>query len=352
MEKILQLRIIDIIPETTEAYSFVLEDIEGNDIHYKAGQFLTLIFIINNREVRRSYSISSTPGVNEKLQISVKRVHNGEISRHLIDHYSVGDIVEAIAPSGMFVLNEGSYENKDVILLAAGSGITPVISVIKELLYKRSANSVVLMYQNRSVQTTIFRSEIEKIATDFSTKFHWLDFRSSDQEDAFYRRLNNEKLEMLIPGYIKYDPAKTSFFVCGPESFMRMCQFTVTLMGFNSKQIRKEHFVIDKPPAPPLIINPQPAKVTILQQHISFETMYPKTILQSALDQYIALPYSCKGGRCSTCVATCVSGEVIMSMNDVLTEKDMKAGLILTCVGYAVTDIVLEYSTDAAGKGN
>ncbi|MBN8786976.1 MAG: hypothetical protein J0I84_07790, partial [Terrimonas sp.] len=98
MEKILQLRIIDIIPETTEAYSFVLEDIEGNDIHYKAGQFLTLIFIINNREVRRSYSISSTPGVNEKLQISVKRVHNGEISRHLIDHYSVGDIVEAIAP--------------------------------------------------------------------------------------------------------------------------------------------------------------------------------------------------------------------------------------------------------------
>lgn len=350
MEKILQLRIVDIIPETAEAYSFTLEDIDGNDIHYKAGQFLTLIFIINNREVRRSYSISSTPGVSEKLQISVKRVHNGEISRHFIDHYSIGDIVKALAPSGMFVLNEGSYENKDVILLAAGSGITPVISLIKELLNKRSANAVVLMYQNRSVQTTIFRSEIEKIANEFSTKFHWLDFRSSDQEDVFYGRLNNEKLELLISVYLKHDPEKASFFICGPESFMRMCQFTITLMGFHSKQIRKEHFVIDKPPAPPLIVNPQPAKVTISQQHISFKTMYPKTILQSALDQYIALPYSCKGGRCSTCVAKCISGEVIMSMNDVLTEQDMKAGLILTCVGYAVSDVVLEYDTGAAGK--
>ncbi|MFT3747599.1 MAG: ferredoxin--NADP reductase [Agriterribacter sp.] len=345
MEKILQLRIIDIIPETTEAYSFVLEDIEGNDIYYKAGQFLTLIFIINNREVRRSYSISSTPGVNEKLQISVKRVYNGEISRHLIDHYFVGDIVEALAPSGMFILNEGSYEKENVVLLAAGSGITPVIALIKELLFKRNANAVVLMYQNRSVQTTIFRSEIEKIANEFPIKFRWLDFRSSDQEDVFYRRLNNEKLELLIPGYLRYDPAKTSFFICGPEPFMRMCQFTITLMGFNGKQIRKEHFVIDKPPAPPLIINPQPAKVTILQQHVSFETQYPKTILQSALDQHIALPYSCKGGRCSACVAKCVSGEVIMSKNDVLTEKDMKTGLILTCVGYAVTNIILEYGT-------
>ncbi|MCC6287917.1 MAG: ferredoxin--NADP reductase [Chitinophagaceae bacterium] len=352
MERILQLRIVDIIPETEETFSFVLEEMDGNEIHYKAGQFLTLIFTINNREVRRSYSISSTPGVNEKLQISVKRVHNGEISRHLIDHYTIGDIVEALAPSGMFVLNAGSYKDKDVLLLAAGSGITPIISLIKELLYKRNANAVVLMYQNRSNHSTIFRKEIQKIADDFSTKFSWLDFRSSDQGNIFYKRLNNEKLALLIPRYVKHDPAKASFFICGPESFMRMCQYTITLMGFNSGQIKKEHFVIDKPPAPPLIVNPQPAKVSILQQHITFETMYPKTILQSALDQHIALPYSCKGGRCSTCAAKCVSGEVIMSMNDVLTEKDIEAGLILTCVGYAVTDIMLEYNTDAAGKVN
>lgn len=344
------MRILDIIPETEETYSFVLEDIEGNDINYQAGQFLTLIFYINNREVRRSYSISSAPGLGEKLRISVKRVHNGEISRHLMDHYKPGDIVTSLAPSGMFVLQEGNYEDKDVILLAAGSGITPVISLIKTLLYTKNAGSVVLMYQNRSVQNTIFRKEIEEMAAAFPAKFRWLDFRSSDQEDAFYQRLNNEKLEMLIPGCLKHDPARASFFICGPEPFMRMCQFTLILMGFERRQIKKEHFVIDKPPAPPLIVNPKPNKVTVLHQQISFETMYPQTILQSALDQHIALPYSCKGGRCSTCVAKCISGEVIMSMNDVLTEKDMQSGLVLTCVGYAVTDIELEYSIGAAGE--
>lgn len=349
MEQILQLRILSIIPEAEETYSFVLENFEGGDISYKAGQFLTLIFYINNREVRRSYSISSTPGLNERLQISVKRIHNGEISRHLLDHYTVGDILTSVAPSGMFVLDENSYENRDVFLLAAGSGITPVISLIRELLYKRHATSVVLMYQNRSVAHTIFRSAIQDITIEFPDKFRWLDFRSADQEDTFYRRLNNEKLEKLIPLYLRHDPAKVSFFICGPESFMRMCRFTITLMGFNSKQIKKEHFVIDKLPAPPLIINPRLCKVSVLSPHISFETMYPKTILQSALDQQIALPYSCKGGRCSTCVAKCVSGEVIMSMNDVLTEKDLQTGLILTCVAYAVTDIQLEYGSDSDG---
>lgn len=343
MEQILQLRIVDIIPEAEETYSFILEDFDGNDINYKAGQFITLIFYINNREVRRSYSISSTPGVDNRLQISVKRVHNGEISRHLMDHYAVGDILTALAPAGMFILEENNYDNSDVFLLAAGSGITPIISLIKELLYKRNAISVILMYQNRSVEHTIFRSAIQHIAAEFPDKFRWLDFRSADQEDTFYRRLNNEKLEELIPLFLKHNREKASFFICGPESFMRMCKFTITLMGFSSSQIKKEHFVIDKPPAPPLIVNPQSCKVSVLSQYISFQTEYPKTILQSALDQQIALPYSCKGGRCSACIARCVSGEVIMSMNDVLTEKDLQAGLILTCVGYAVTDIELEY---------
>lgn len=350
MEQTLQLRIVDIITETEETYSYVLENFEDNIIHYKAGQFLTLIFYINNREVRRSYSISSAPGVDEKLKITVKRVHNGEISRHLIDHYTTGDILLALAPSGMFILPEDNYEYKDVFLLAAGSGITPVIALIKALLYKKQAGAVVLMYQNRSVQTTIFRKEIEDIAAAFPGKFRWLDFRSADSEDAYYRRLNNEKLEKLIPLYLEHDPAKASFFICGPESFMRMCQFTITLMGFKSEQIKKEHFLIYKPPAPPLIINPRPCTVTIVQQHIAFTSAYPKTILQSALDNRVALPYSCNGGRCSTCVAKCISGEVIMSMNDVLTEKDLQAGYVLTCVGYAVTDIELEYGTDIVGN--
>ena len=345
MEQLLALRIIDIITETEDTFSYVLQDVEGHNINYKAGQFLTLIFDINNREVRRSYSISSTPGVDVPLKITVKRVHNGEISRLLIDYYKAGDMLKAAAPSGMFVLPDGYYNDRDVVLLAAGSGITPVISLIKELLYKRNANAVTLIYQSRSQAQTIFKNEIKKLTIDFPKKFTLVDFRSADHEEYYYRRLNNEKLEHLLPGYIKHNAGNALFFLCGPESFMRMCQFTITLMGFEHTQIKKEHFVIDKAPAPPLIVNPKPCRVSILQQDISFESTYPKSILQSALDNGIALPYSCKGARCSTCVAKCISGEVMMSMNDVLTEKDLKAGYILTCVGYAVTDIELEYGT-------
>lgn len=345
MEQLLRLHILDIIHETEDAYSFVLQNVDGSDIRYKAGQFITLIFYIGNREVRRSYSISSAPGIDKYIQITVKRVHNGEVSRHLMDRYTVGDNLTAIAPAGMFVLDDGSYENQDVILLAAGSGIVPIIALMKELLYKKNAGNVILMYQNRSVHGTIFRDTIQQLAAEFPAKFRWLDFRSTGYEDAFYQRLNNEKLEFLIPQYLKHDHAKASFFICGPKSFMRMCKFTITLMGFDSTQIKQEHFVINKPPAAPLIVNPAPCKVTVSGQHIVFDTMYPKTILQSALDQQIALPYSCKGGRCSTCVARCISGEVIMSMNDVLTEKDLQDGFILTCVGYAVTDVELEYNT-------
>lgn len=349
MEQILQLKIANIIYETEYAYSYVLEELNGYTIDYKAGQFLALIFTINNREVRRSYSISSAPGVDKQLQITVKRVHNGEISRLLMDYYKIGDQLKATAPSGMFVLEEKTYENKDVIMLAAGSGITPIISLIKELLYKKNANAVVLIYQNRSEAETIFGKEIQNLSRQFPGKFTCIDFRSADHEEYYYRRLNNEKLEYLIPGYLKHNRGDANFYICGPESFMRMCQFTITLMGFKKEQIKKEHFVIDKPPAPPLIGNPQPCKVSLLEQNIVFESTYPKTILQSALDNGIALPYSCRGGRCSTCVAKCVSGEVLMTMNDVLTEKDLQSGLILTCVGYAVTDITLEYRKASNG---
>lgn len=339
----LRLGITEIKAETADAVSFVLQPSNGDILPYKAGQFITLVFNQHGREIRRSYSFSSTPGVDKHTSITVKRVHNGEISRRLIDYYKVGDELQAIAPAGMFILPAALRNTQTVFLLAAGSGITPVFSILKQLLFQTNVVKVVLLYQNHSFDSSIFRNELQQLKDNFPGRFVWLDFISVS--GAAHKKITNDYLEVLVGAQLRGEQQNALFYICGPASFMRMCQFTLRLMGFDESQIRKEYFVIDNPPPPPLIQNAVPRQVTVYAGNdiIQYQTTYPATILQSALDNRISLPYSCKGGRCSACAAICKSGEVLMSMNDVLTDEDIARGLVLTCVGYALTDVELFY---------
>ena len=136
------------------------------------------------------------------------------------------------------------------------------------------------------------------------------------------------------------------FYLCGPPSLMRMAQFTLKTMGYEDHLIRKEHFTVEFVPPPPLVMEgiPRQVRIDLYGKHFSFVTKYPKTILQSALDRQIQLPYSCRAGRCSTCMAKCIEGRVKMSINEVLNDEDLKKGLVLTCVGYAETDLHLRFS--------
>jgi ring-1,2-phenylacetyl-CoA epoxidase subunit PaaE len=138
---------------------------------------------------------------------------------------------------------------------------------------------------------------------------------------------------------------ETLFYLCGPPALMRMAQFTLKLMGFADDQIRRENFVVEYIPPPPLITDRDPKQIVIhfhkQTYHITSE--FPTNILQAALNNNIQLPYSCRGGRCSTCVARLMKGNVKMSINDVLTNKDLENGLVLTCVGYPETDIELDF---------
>ncbi|HRP57677.1 iron-sulfur cluster-binding domain-containing protein [Agriterribacter sp.] len=346
ISQVLDFRITKIIPETHEASTFVLEEIGGKKVFYKAGQFITFIFQLNGFEVRRSYSLSSAPGVDKQISITVKRVRNGQVSRYLLDHCRAGDILTALAPSGKFVPDKQITAQSDIFLLAAGSGIIPVYALLRDILHHSPGVSVILVYQNHTERDTIFRKELEQMAIQYAHRFTWLDFVSVPHSPLrSSRRLNNEQLETIISEKVGINRSNAKFFVCGPTAFMRMCQFTILLMGFDEEQIRKEFFVIDEPPPPPLIEDIRPRRVTVHagDQMLTFTIEYPQTILQSALDQSIALPYSCRGGRCSTCVAKCLEGEIKMSVNDVLTQNDLAQGLVLTCVGYAASDIELAF---------
>lgn len=352
MKDFLELTVTEVVPETKEAKSYVLENVDGTPVEYEAGQFLTLVLEYNGHEVRRSYSMGSAPGIDDRLFITVKRKENGEISRHLLEHLKPGDIIRAVAPSGRFTVQTHVSAERHFFFLAAGSGIVPVFSLIKSLLKGEPRSHITLLYQNHDETTIIYHRELQLLEEQYPEQFTRIDLLSHPLlHELPARRLNNGLLEHLVgiheprPFRHKKEKPATLFYTCGPPAFMRMVQFTLRVMGVEEEQMFKEHFTIPVLPPPALVIDPQPKKVQLYHNGKEYEysVTYPTSILQAALDLNIELPYSCKGGRCATCTARCISGEVKMSNNEVLTERDLENGLVLTCVGFAATDLRLEF---------
>lgn len=348
----LDLIVKEIVPETREAKSFVLESVNGGPIAYEPGQFLTLLIEFNGHEVRRSYSMGSTPGIDERMFITVKRKENGEISRHILEHWQIGTSVKAVPPSGRFTIETRPELQRHIFFLTAGSGIVPVFSLLKSVLASEPLTHITMLYQNHDETTIIYHRELQLLEADYPQQFTRIDLLSHPLlHDLPSRRLNNGLLEQLV-GYHEPRPFKhqqnkppTLFYTCGPPAFMRMVQFTLRVMGYDEEQLFREHFTIPVLPPPALVIDPAPRKVELSfnGKAYEFNVSYPTSILQAALDLNIELPYSCKAGRCATCTARCVSGDVKMTNNEVLTDKDLERGLVLTCVGYAATDVKLEF---------
>lgn len=343
----LQWKVTEVIPEARETITYVLEPLDGKPVKYEAGQFLTIIIDHHGHELRRSYSFSSTPGIDNRISITVKRKVNGAISRFIQVVWHPGTVFRTIQPTGMFRIEADALLKRTFFFIAAGSGIVPVFSLLKKVLHFEPRSRVVLIYQNTDEERIIFHNALHQLKETFGGRFIRIDLLSNPKDHMVMpQRLNNSLLEKLItetaiPGEMR----NTFFYTCGPLLFMKMVEFTVRVMGFEGEQIRKENFTIDSIPAPRFTMESVPRAVTVKYAAgtFHFSTTYPASILQSALDHHVSIPYSCRAGRCSSCVARCLSGKVVMSVNDVLTEKDLQEGLVLTCVGYAETDVVLEF---------
>lgn len=339
-------RITAIRQETKDTKTFHLEQTIGAAINYKAGQFLTFIFMEGGHEIRRSYSLGSTPGVDASLFITVKRKPNGSVSRRLLDHYLTGDTLTAIEPAGRFVLDDGNIAKK-YLFVAAGSGITPVFAIIKQLLYLHPQTSILLINQSRDEANIIYSTQLEQLLQQFGERLGIIQLFSQPLSHRYFpQRLNNTFFETIIKKQLTAHPMPDmQFYLCGPAVFMLMAQFTLKLLHCKEDQIHKEQFVIPKPLHSKLLHDTSSKQVTIYYKHQKYqvEVAYPATILEAALKQGIPLPYSCKAGICSTCTATCTNGKILMGANEVLTENDIFKGLILTCTGYAETDVELVY---------
>lgn len=343
-----RFQVAKIIPQPNNNITLEFDDLSGNYPPYLAGQFLTLHFDFGGREVRRSYSFSSSPVVAEPLAITVKRVDNGEISRLLHHRTTVGDVIEVLPAEGLFAYQPEPDKEKILFLFAAGVGITPLFSILKTALVAEQKTKVVLVYSNSSPERTIFLEELEQWQNRYPDRLT-IEWIYSNSKNLLHARLNREYIIRLVN---QHKPMHDNmlFYTCGPVFYMDLCRFTLLGMGFPDSDIRRETFHFPEEEEDDDEREEEEVDTTVYNVLLRFQGQeYPlaiphdKTVLDVGLEQKIKLPYSCKSGMCSTCISQVVEGEVRMDYNEVLTDREVENGRCLICTSHPVEqDTIIE----------
>ncbi len=341
MSSILHLKIVAIQSETPDSKTFILHSDE--QVIYRAGQFLTFLFERNGSELRRSYSLSSSPDADTFLSVTLKRTINGEISAWWIDKAKVGDYVNALHPAGMFTI-EWQNEPRDIFLVAAGSGITPIYSLLKSALVKEPQSRLILIYANSNPTSAIFLQKLQVLQKLHPQRII-IELLFSNNQSLLQARLGTYNLQAIIRAQLRCQLQEAVVYTCGPYYFMLMVQITCLTMGFIKENVRKEIFDITEPVVAKKYFDTVDRTITLLYNNKKniLKVPYKQSILETALQNGIELPYSCKAGKCSTCRCRVLTGKIWMHYNEVLTDADEANGFALTCTGHpASEDVIIE----------
>ncbi|SPA03129.1 putative Flavodoxin reductase (ferredoxin-NADPH reductase); 2Fe-2S iron-sulfur binding domain [Cupriavidus taiwanensis] len=329
-----RLQIAEVVAETDQAHSLVFALPEGlrETFAYRPGQFLTLRVPVDGVPLQRCYSLSSSPGVDGALRVTVKRVQSGRVSNWICDHLGAGDTVEAMPPAGVFT---PTALQGDFLLLAGGSGITPVLSIAKAAL-RHGRGVVTLVYANRDERSIIFREALAELARSHPGRLrviHWLD---SVQGPPTQRQIE----ELVRPW------SMAQCFVCGPGPFMDGAQAALQALGVPRGQLHVERFV-SLPDAPAATA---PASVAVTEAAVCAPAMRgaaltvqldgathevgvapDETVLDALQRAGVAAPNSCRAGLCGACMCQVTQGDVTLGENHVLDRADLEAGWTLAC---------------------
>lgn len=346
------LSIKEIRKETPDCVSVVLDIPENlkDSFKFKQGQSLTMRTTIKGEEVRRTYSICSSPIENE-WRVAIKKVDGGLFSSLANDQLKKGDVLEVMPPVGKFYTELDPANNKNYVAFAAGSGITPVLSLIKTTLATEPDSNFTLVYGNRNRSSIIFFEELEGLKNKFIDRFSLIHILSREKTDASlnFGRINGEKLKELekLVDYSQTD----EFFLCGPEEMIFAAKDFLEAKGIDKKHI---HFELFTSPGQKItksisqktkVDSGAKSNITVKLDGRRFSFDLPlssdTTILDAALQQGADLPYACKGGMCCTCKARLLDGEVMMDVHWGLEEDEVEKGYILTCQSHPKTENVV-----------
>jgi ring-1,2-phenylacetyl-CoA epoxidase subunit PaaE len=347
------LKINDIRQETPTCVSVALEipnELKGV-FAYEAGQYITFKKEIDGEELRRSYSLCSSPIEND-YRVAIKQVHHGRFSTYANKQLKKGDIVEVMTPMGHFTTPLDANSQKHYMAFAAGSGITPILSLIKTILATEEKSTFTLVFGNQNFFSIIFREEIEALKNKYMGRlqvFHVLS-RERMESDLNYGRIGAEKCEQLFSKLIDYN-IMDQFFMCGPEEMIMSVKGFLEQKGIDASKIRFELFTTaggDKAKQAYQEAHKEDlgkvSMVTIKVDDRSMEIPLAfggETILDAALKFGADLPYACKGGVCCTCKAKVIEGTVEMEVNYALEKDEVENGFILTCQAHPTSDKVV-----------
>ena len=332
-----KLSIQKIIKETQDAVSIVF-DVPAQlkeTFSFVAGQYITIKKVLSEKEVRRAYSICASPNANE-LKVAVKAVENGTFSTYATSKLKEGDVLEVAEPEGKFILKPEA--SKNYIAFAAGSGITPVLSMVKAVIENENSSTFTLVYGNKSADTTIFKNELDALSEKYAGQFnlHYV-FSKKLANDSKFGRIDKKHTNHFVKNIhadISYDAA----FLCGPEEMINTVSETLQENEFNTEAIYYELFTASTEDAD-LHIPDGKSEITVLldDEETTFTMEKTDDILAASLRNDIDAPYSCQGGVCSSCLGKVTEGKAVMSKNSILTADEIEEGFVLTCQAHPTT---------------
>ena len=327
-----KLSIKNYIQETANAVSLIFDITEHlkDNFSFKAGQYVTLKTTIEAKEIRRSYSICSSPNSGE-LKVAIKRVENGVFSTYAISHLKTGDVIEVHEPEGKFILEPTRSTN--YLGIVAGSGITPVLSMIKTVLQLEPSSSFTLIYGNKSSDETMFKTELDALSLAYDTRFNLeYVFSRQNEEGALFGRIDEGHTNYFIKNIYKNWSFKTAF-LCGPEEMIKTVSTTLKENHYKESQILFELFTASINEESSSELKDGQTEVTVLldDEELCFTMNQKDDILAAALRNDVDAPYSCQGGVCSSCLGKVTQGTAVMVKNSILTDDEVNEGFILTC---------------------
>jgi len=334
------LQIIDIRTETNDTVTICFKQPSLKKIKYLPGQYLTLVFRINGRKYNRPYSFSSAPGADPYLEVTIKRVNGGVVSNHIIDFVKIGDLIEVLPPLGDFIFDPALISSdKHIILWGAGSGITPLISIVKYILHHKTGNKITLIYGNRDSESVIFKDKIAELRKkhheDLETyHFHSRLSISENNPDVIEGRISPAKVLSIMKHEV--DLQNTIHYICGPTGLKESVKGVLQDLAVTPSQIFSEDFEVVLNQKDFENITTQIVEITKDGVINKVEVVKGRSMLDAGLDAGIDIDYSCQTGSCLVCKAKLLAGEVKMPKPVEEYEK-LLPGECLLCCSYPLT---------------
>lgn len=356
----IKLPVAEIKQETSDSISIYFNVSNGEIQDFYPGQFLTLVLDVNGQNIRRSYSICTAPSELPRIGVCVKRVENGLASNHLADNLKVGDELTLIEPYGNFNLNHKLEKLPTIVLFGAGSGITPLMSILKSALEIDGNNTVHLFYGNSNEDSIIFKDELDTIKTKHPNRFHLNHIlsRPSGNWDGVKTRLTKDFSKQLLDFTGLLNDETANYYVCGPNGMMENVLECLNDLNIEATRIHKESFYTELPSEAEKTEELQEAlgeenipderKVIVRFEGEDHEIIVPKGeyILDCALDEGLDLPFACQSGICGMCRAKKVQGKMLIHEQEALSESEIEAGDCLTCCAEPLSDdLIIDYDS-------